>query len=114
MSDIQTVFGQRIACFRKSTGKSQKDFAQDVGVSRSYLANVETGANEPSFNFLASVVMGTSLSADWVITGAGDMARADGQSLSVAADVVVLVEDLEKIVVIAERLRGVLLSGTVR
>ncbi|MBV5274436.1 MAG: helix-turn-helix transcriptional regulator [Lamprocystis purpurea] len=113
MSDIQTDFGRRIAHYRKSTGKSQVDFARDVGVSRSYLANVETGANEPSFNFLASVVASTSLSADWVITGVGDMSRGQSIACSALIDPASLVDDLGKIVATAERLRSILLSKTV-
>lgn len=68
--------GKRIALFRKSKRLTQEGLASILDVSRSYLAEIESGKKEPSFNFLMSLIAATDVSSDWLLTGQGVMTRS--------------------------------------
>ena len=67
--------GKRVSIYRKSTGMSQQKFADLIGVSRSYLGDIESERSEPSFNFLTTIVEKTNVSSDWILSGHGEMYR---------------------------------------
>jgi phage repressor protein C with HTH and peptisase S24 domain len=52
--------------------------ADIIGTSRGYLAEIERGAKEPSFNFLRKLLETTGLSSEWVLRGEGPMYREAG------------------------------------
>ena len=66
---------QRVMEYRKNQGQSQQQFAELMGVSRSYLGDIEIGRSDPSANFLVSLLQMTDVSADWILTGEGSMYR---------------------------------------
>lgn len=67
--------GSRIALWRKSKGFSQQRLADILGVSRGYLGDVEAGRSEPSGAMLTALTSATDVSADWILTGAGERER---------------------------------------
>jgi transcriptional regulator with XRE-family HTH domain len=67
--------GRRIAAWRKTLGWSQQRLADTVGVSRGYLGDVEAGRSEPSGALLTALTSATDVSADWLLTGEGEMLR---------------------------------------
>ena len=67
--------GARIAAWRKSLDWSQQRLAGVLGVSRSYLGDVEAGRSEPSGAMLTAITSKTAASADWILTGRGSMCR---------------------------------------
>ncbi|MDR1579483.1 MAG: LexA family transcriptional regulator [Synergistaceae bacterium] len=67
--------GQRIKRYRTSNNLTQQQLADTVGTSRGYLAEIERGVKEPSFNFLRKLLEATGLSSEWVLRGDGQMFR---------------------------------------
>lgn len=68
--------------FRKRIGLSQQKFADLLSVSRSYLGDIESGRSEPSTAFLSSFTSITDGSADWLLTGQGEMFRSERTAAS--------------------------------
>lgn len=54
--DRRQVIGSQIRAARVSSGTSQNDLADFIGVSQSYLANVEAGRKWPSTSTMVSIV----------------------------------------------------------
>lgn len=77
--------GGRIAAWRRAAGWSQQ-LEDRLSVSRSYLGDVEAGRSEPSGALLTALTSTTDVSADWLLTGKGEMERgrpaqiADGRA----------------------------------
>ncbi|BAP56339.1 bacteriophage CI repressor [Thioploca ingrica] len=68
------VIHQRITRVRKHKGMSQKEFSAMIGVSQSYLSEVENGKSKPSLELLSGIVNRFSdINADWLLTGRGAM-----------------------------------------
>jgi len=65
--------GNRLALFRKKLGFSQKELAELAGVNRVYLAQIETGRTNPSFNVIYNIYTKYALSIDWLLSGNGPM-----------------------------------------
>lgn len=73
--------GERLLHFRKQMKLTQAEFAKALGVSRSYVLNIETGRNEPSREFLRKLHDAFGVSADWVLTGRGESIPTSEASL---------------------------------
>ena len=68
------VIHQRITRVRKHKGMSQKEFSAIIGVSQSYLSEVENGKSKPSLELLSGIVNRfNDINADWLLTGRGEM-----------------------------------------
>lgn len=72
---LYTSTGMRIAAFRKEEQLSQQKFANELGVSRGYIGDIERGRSEPSSNFLTLITSKFGISIDWVLTGEGEPYR---------------------------------------
>ena len=76
---MSTVFtsnaGKRISEYRKKRGVSQQQLADLIGISRSYLGDIEAGRSEPSTHFLTAITTKTDVSSDWILTGEGEMLK---------------------------------------
>ena len=55
MSTMSMRLGRRIRAARDERGLTQEAVAGKVGISRGYLARVETGRHEPSLSMLAKL-----------------------------------------------------------
>jgi len=53
--------GNRLRAIRKSKNMSQLEFSEELGVDRSYYAEVEIGNRNPSIQFIAKVIHNTGL-----------------------------------------------------
>lgn len=69
--------GARVRLLRKRLGLAQQKFADLLGVSRSYLGDIELSRCEPSVAFLTALTSQTDGSSDWILTGQGNMLRAE-------------------------------------
>jgi transcriptional regulator with XRE-family HTH domain len=65
--------GARIKKFRTSQKMTQQNLADSLETSRGYLAEIETGIKEPSYNFLRKLLDATNLSSEWLLRGTGTM-----------------------------------------
>lgn len=70
-----TSTGSRIVFCRKEKGLSQQEFADIIGVSRGYIGDIERNRSDPSSNFLTLLASRLNISADWVLTGEGEIYR---------------------------------------
>ncbi|MHB8928860.1 MAG: helix-turn-helix domain-containing protein [Bacillota bacterium] len=50
------TFGEKVRIIREARGWSQQDLAAKIGMSPGYIAQVETGRTEPSFQALQKLV----------------------------------------------------------
>jgi transcriptional regulator with XRE-family HTH domain len=64
---------KRILAIRKQKSLNQKNFSKLIGVTQSYIAIVEHGKQNPSINFIMSVLKATKVSANWLLLGKGSM-----------------------------------------
>ncbi len=75
--DIPTI-NQRIALVRKDNKLTQKEFSLALGVSRSYISEVEHGKCKPSIEMLIGINNHfDDINPDWLLTGKGTMYRRD-------------------------------------
>lgn len=58
MSDIKVLFGNRVRELRRAHGWSQEQFAQRIGLDRSYMGGVERGERNVSLENIALIVRG--------------------------------------------------------
>ncbi|MDD5271125.1 MAG: helix-turn-helix domain-containing protein, partial [Methylovulum sp.] len=89
-----TSTGKRIAFLRKEKSLSQQGFADFLGVSRSYLADIERERSEPSSNFLVQLTTKMDVSTDWILTGQGEMLKNKPSIASSLKENILTPEDL--------------------
>ncbi len=75
--------GDRIRQARKSSGMSQSDLAQKVGVSQPAIANWESGVHDPRRLTLAKLADALEAPLDWL--AAGDRSSAESDKHAAAA-----------------------------
>lgn len=63
---------ERIKQVRKSTGLTQQEFADQLGISRGALANYEVGRNEPIDAIIAAICAKFAVNEAWLRTGEGE------------------------------------------
>ena len=69
---INTAAG-RIRAVREKLKLKQVDFANQLGISQSYLSIVESGKRKLSFELLFSLLTRFNVDLPWVLTGKGEM-----------------------------------------
>jgi transcriptional regulator with XRE-family HTH domain len=69
---METI-NERILGVRKFFKLTQSSFSQKIGISRSYLANIEMGGKKPSIEGLAGIVSNFKVNPVWLMTGMGKM-----------------------------------------
>lgn len=73
-----TTFGDRIAAVREYKALNQKQFSDAIGVSRSFLSEVENGKSKPSIEMLSGIAgRYGDIDTDWLLTGNGSMLRSE-------------------------------------
>lgn len=72
--------GHRLKEWRESTKLSQRAVAVALGISQSFIGNIEAGRSEPSRNLLLKLAETFGLSADWLLHGQGDMLTSAPQN----------------------------------
>lgn len=55
MSDIRERFGKRLRKLRRSVDITQEELADKVGVSPTFIGQLERGANSPSFDTIQKI-----------------------------------------------------------
>lgn len=63
MSDIS----KKIKILRSATKRTQESFAEMLGFSKGYLADIETGRIKPSRKFLEAIQLKCGISIDWLL-----------------------------------------------
>lgn len=73
--------GSRVREVRRRFGLSQQKFADFLGVSRSYLGDIENDRCQPSRAFLTVITSRTDVSADWLMGGHGEISTSQEEEL---------------------------------
>lgn len=77
---------ERIKELRKALGKTQKDFADSLELSRNFIAQVETGAKTPSERTLKDICREFKVNYDWLVNGTGEMFQDDDSDAQAIVD----------------------------
>lgn len=64
---------ERIRELRKALRMTQEQFASELGLSRNFIALLETGSRVPSDRTVSDICRVYHVSEDWLRTGEGDM-----------------------------------------
>ena len=64
---------ERIKQIRKAAELTQGEFAEQIGLSRNYIAMIEIGQREPSDRTIADICRVFGVSELWLRTGEGEM-----------------------------------------
>lgn len=68
----ESTFNDRIKCIRVNAGWNQKEFAGHLGLSRSQIANIETGGtHNMSIENIQKLMDRFNVNANWLIAGEG-------------------------------------------
>lgn len=62
--DPQRTLGQVVRALRRERGVSQKDFADRIGISQSWLSRIESGAYDPPWSSVLRVIDGFGISLE--------------------------------------------------
>ena len=65
--------GKRLLKVRERLDLKQKQMAEELGLSSSYLSDIEKGKVNPGFNFLMRLYRKYKVSLDWLLFNEGDM-----------------------------------------
>ncbi|MDQ1353692.1 MAG: repressor LexA [Acidobacteriota bacterium] len=66
-------FGQRVKEIRKTLGLSQKDFADPLGISGTFISEVESGKYKPCYDFFYNMMVQFNVNLHYLFTGQGEM-----------------------------------------
>ena len=64
-----TEINRRIKRVREQAGLTQKDFSAKIGISRSFLSEIEGGKVKPSIETLVGIVMNFQIDTHWLLAG---------------------------------------------
>lgn len=64
--DKQQQFAERLRGLRRSRGMTQKEFAEQIGVTAASLSAYETGTKSPSLNVAMAIAQKLKVSLDWL------------------------------------------------
>ena len=63
----------RIKNFRKQLNLTQEEFSSRIGLSRNFIAQIETGAKNPSDRTISDICREFGINEEWLRTGSGEM-----------------------------------------
>lgn len=82
MQDINAL-NARITALRRHYGLTQAEFASKIGISRSFLGQIEAMQSKPSVEALVGIAAELpDVSARWLLTGQGEMMTSESQAIS--------------------------------
>ena len=61
------AIGGRVAALRRQLGHSQEEFAADLGISRSYLAGIESGGERGGIEAMIALADALKVPLDWLV-----------------------------------------------
>ena len=76
---------ERIKEVRQMAGKTQLQFAEEIGLSRNYIAMIEIGQREPSDRTISDICREFNVNEQWLRTGEGEMQTPVSRDAAIAA-----------------------------
>ena len=68
-----TSIGIRTKKIRREKRLTQTELGNIIGVSKQAVANIESGHNKPSIDFIGKLIENLDVNSNWYITGNGKM-----------------------------------------
>lgn len=75
----------RIKEIRKSVKKTQAAFAESLGLSQNFIAQIEIGTKEPSERTIKDICRIYCINEEWLQTGKGEMLRRRSKSQEIGS-----------------------------
>ena len=72
MSDL----AERLKEIRRTKNLTQQELGQILGVTKQAVANVESGHNKPSIEFISKLIENLNINSNWFLIGQGEMFNA--------------------------------------
>lgn len=69
---VKRIIGRNIRTLREATGQSQTQFAEMIGINRSYYSRIEGGKENQSLNILVKIADGLDVPCTALFEGLGD------------------------------------------
>ena len=76
---------ERIKQVRQMSGKTQLQFAEEIGLSRNYIAMIEIGQREPSDRTISDICREFNINEHWLRTGEGEMQMPVSRNEAIAS-----------------------------
>ena len=95
------AINRRVLEFLNHSGQSKSDFAKQLGVSPSVISHVSSGRNKVGLDLVQKMIASyPSLSANWLLSGAGTMFAEDNSEALHALELEIqsLKADFDKVV----------------
>ena len=67
------IVNERIKELRSRLGLTQEEFSSKIGLSRNFIAQIETGTKKPSDRTIFDICEKFNVNEDWLRTGNGEM-----------------------------------------
>nr|DAU29992.1 MAG TPA: helix-turn-helix domain protein [Caudoviricetes sp.]DAW61146.1 MAG TPA: helix-turn-helix domain protein [Caudoviricetes sp.]DAY03738.1 MAG TPA: helix-turn-helix domain protein [Caudoviricetes sp.] len=67
------IVNERIKELRSRLGLTQEEFSSKIGLSRNFIAQIETGTKKPSERTIFDICEKFNVNQDWLRTGNGEM-----------------------------------------
>ena len=83
---MKRTFASTLAELRRSSGRSQRQVANDLKISQALLSHYENGAREPGLNFVCRVCDYYDVSADYLLCRSNNIHR-EGASADAARSI---------------------------
>lgn len=87
---------ERFKELRKILKKTQASFAESIGLSQNFIAQIEIGTKEPSDRTIKDICRIYNVSEEWLRTGEGDMYKKRTRNQELAAFVNDVMEDVDE------------------
>lgn len=74
-------FGRRVKAIRKALHLLQKDFAVVLGISGSYLSEIESGKTKAGYDFFRNITSVHNINSNYLLHGTGSMFSPPSQDV---------------------------------
>lgn len=85
---------ERIKLLRKMLNLTQDEFSSKIGLSRNFIAQIETGTKNPSERTISDILREFKVNEAWLRTGKGDMFQEFPPEDETAAAISNVLEDI--------------------
>lgn len=74
------AMGQRLKAMRQQLGLKQNELAREIGLSASYISDIEKGKTNPGFSIMLRLHRKYKVSLDWLLFSEGEMFCGVGEN----------------------------------
>lgn len=71
---------EKIKMLRKELNLTQEEFSTKIGLSRNFIAQIETGTKKPSDRTISDICREFNVNEEWLRTGSGEMFKKRSKS----------------------------------